>query len=131
MQLVYIAGKYSGDDYLEIDVNIAKAREAAAWCARHGIGFFAPHLNSAHFEVVTPTVDPEFWYQLDLEFLQRCQAILLLDGWEESHGARHEAELADQIGMPRFIWDDGFPVAEGGDLWLAEWYRRDAVESGI
>ena len=104
VKLVYIAGPYSGPDYLAIDRNIAAAREAAAWLAEHGIGFFCPHLNSAHFEVVTPRVEPEFWYALDLRLLEACDALLFLEGWQQSKGAKGELDFAAARIMPVFFY---------------------------
>lgn len=93
MKIVYIAGPYRGRDYLAIDRNIAAAREAAAFLAEHNVGFFCPHLHSSHFEVVTPDVAPEFWLDLDLQFLRACDAMYLLPDWERSIGTR--AEMVD------------------------------------
>ena len=38
----------------------------------------------------------------DIRLLLECDAILLLDGWERSRGARLEAYIADQIGIRRY-----------------------------
>ncbi|MCD8207848.1 MAG: DUF4406 domain-containing protein [Bacteroidales bacterium] len=35
----------------------------------------------------------------DLEILKSCEAIYLLDGWEQSHGARTEYEFARGMGL--------------------------------
>lgn len=93
MNIVYIAGPYGDKSgYLAIDRNIAKAREAAAWCAENGLGFFCPHLNSAHFEAVTLGVPNTFWREMDLRFLKVCDWMLMLNGWEQSEGARLERD---------------------------------------
>lgn len=97
MILVYIAGPYTGKNYHEVDLNIAQAREAAAQLAEAGIGFFCPHMNSAHFEVITPSVQPEYWYELDNYFLKTCSAVLMLPGWWHSKGSRAEHALAEQL----------------------------------
>ena len=104
MKYVYIAGPYRGrthdyQSYCEIDANINQARLAAAALAEAGIGFFAPHLHSAHFEVIAPHATPEFWYELDMRFLEMCDAILLLPRWSESRGAKAELDWARAHGM--------------------------------
>ena len=76
------------------------AVEVAAELARLGYGFFNPHQHSAHFEVITPEVGPDFWYTLDFHFLRYCDALLLLPGWQESKGAVMERDLAESLGMP-------------------------------
>lgn len=108
MKVIYIAGKYTGQyhdhrSYFEIDRNIKAAMQAAAELAKAGVGFFCPHSHCAHFEVITPEVQPEFWYALDLEFLQSsCDAILMLDGWEKSVGAINERAVARVLKKPIF-----------------------------
>lgn len=91
MKIVYIAGPY-GDagGYLAIERNIAKARDAAAWLASNGLGYYCPHLNSAHFEAIVPNVPVEFWYAMDLALMPIADALLVLDGWTESKGTQAE-----------------------------------------
>lgn len=130
--LLYLAGPYMGDthdhrSYCQIDAHINEAQKAAAWCATNGIHFFAPHLHSAHFEVITPDVPAAFWYALDLRFLPLCDGMLLLPRWYESSGALKEIlamnradDASDARGIqrrPHFI----FPCAcEAVLLWAKE-----------
>ena len=104
MKILYIAGPYRGADYLAIERNIAKAREAAAWLARNGIGFVCPHLNSAHFEAITPEVDEDFWLTMDMHLLFDCDGLLLIDGWQGSTGALAEKSVAEEQNKPVFEW---------------------------
>jgi len=95
MKIVYIAGPYMGKthdsySYHEIERNIGAAREAAAALVREGYGFFCPHLNSAHFEVITPEVEADFWRDMDLCLLKAADAVLMLPRWESSRGAGAE-----------------------------------------
>ena len=105
MKIVYIAGPYMGKThdsyaYHEIERNIAAAREAAAALIREGYGFFCPHLNSAHFEVITPEVEADFWRDKDMRFLEVADAMLLLEGWEHSQGAKRERIAGLDSGIP-------------------------------
>lgn len=117
MKIVYIAGPY-GDagGYLAIDRNIAAAREVAAELVQAGVGFLCPHLNSAHFEAITPDVPVSVWYALDEELLKRCDAVYVLEGWERSTGTKREIDLALALGLPVFY----------GGMWaeLVAWARR-------
>lgn len=128
MRFVYIAGPYTSltrnrglgaDAYHDIERNIAKAREAAAWLANHGIGFFCPHLNSDHFEVITPDVPADYWYEMDLQFLKACDAILLLPGWEDSKGSCAERDLAVERGMRLFYFNRAMQLDE-----LEQWGKE-------
>ncbi len=116
---VFIAGPYKGVNkphdysaYEDIDRNISRARYWAAELARRGIYFFCPHLNSAHFEVITPEVPDTYWYHLDLDILKSASAILMIPGWEESQGAQRERTLAEKLGIPVFTVDQLDALAE-------------------
>lgn len=46
------------------------------------------------------------WYEYmrtDVRALLGCDAILLLDGWADSRGARIEENLASTLGIPRIV----------------------------
>ena len=111
---VYIAGPYKGwthdaKSYEQIDANIARARSAARACAISGLPYFCPHMNSAHFEIMCPTVSPEMWYQMDNIFVDFASAILLVQNWEHSTGAVEEVARAEANGTPIFrLHDDVF-----------------------
>ena len=100
---IYIAGPYTGEfhdhrSYWEIERNINRSLEAATALAKAGVGFFSPHGHSAHFEVIAPEVEPNYWYELDAHFMQMCDAILLLPGWERSKGSLEEKRIMESWG---------------------------------
>ena len=106
MKLVYIAGKYTAKTYSEIENNIKKAEaKAVELIAKRGLeGYYpiTPHLNTAHFEIYEPAlpIDYNYWIGGTAELLKRCDCILMMDGWEDSSGARGEKELAEKLSMP-------------------------------
>lgn len=120
---VYIAGPYRGKTthdargYFEIDANINRARKAAATLARLGIPFFCPHLNSAHFEVIAPDVQPAYWLEMDMIFVDLASVLWILEGWEDSQGTLGEIERAKEKKQPVFyphelselvaFWEEG------------------------
>jgi nucleoside 2-deoxyribosyltransferase len=120
VKFIYIAGAYRGvthdyRSYFEIEENINVAKQAAAQLADAGVGFFCPHTHCEHFEVVTPDVSPEFWYELDLRFLEACDAIYLLPSWARSKGAQREKRVAEELRKPVFFHlDDAIKWAQGG-----------------
>lgn len=109
--LVYVAGPYTGkthdaDAYHAIDYNIGVAREAAAWLVKNGLYFFCPHLNSAHFEVITPDVPPDVWYALDIRILRHCDAMLVVGNWRASSGTMNEIAFCAEVNIPVFDYND-------------------------
>lgn len=82
------------------------AQEVAARLANEGIGFMCPHLNSAHFEVITPDVTPEYWYELDLKLMAGCDAVYMMGGWQNSKGSVDEQQTALQNKQPVFYTDE-------------------------
>lgn len=124
MRVVYIAGPYAGPthdgkSYYEISRNILEAREWAKRVIEAGAFPFTPHLNSYHMELDVGR-SADWWREADLEILRRCDAILLIPGWQESKGAKMEYEFALANHIPLLYSID---VLEG---WLA---RNETAES--
>lgn len=52
----------------------------------------------------------EVWYDGYLEMVRRCDAVLLVPGWERSKGALMEKDEADRHGIRVFEYDQvGIP----------------------
>ena len=94
MKVVYLAGPYTAPTREGVEANIARAREYAMALATREIGFFCPHLNSAHFDSLVPQVGYEWWIKLYLTMLGRCNAMLVMPGSETSRGVQTEIEYA-------------------------------------
>jgi nucleoside 2-deoxyribosyltransferase len=95
-RLVYIAGPYTRPD------PVANTRAALDTAERlHATGVVTcvvPHLTMLwHF---AHPHDLEYWYELDLATLARCDALLRIPG--ESTGADREVTFAAQRGIPVF-----------------------------
>jgi hypothetical protein len=110
MKLIYIAGKYTGKTYLEIEDNIKKAEAVAieliAKKGKQGYYPVTPHLNTAHFEIYEPCldgIDYDYWLEGTAEMLKRCDGILLMKSWYESSGAIKECGLAQQLNIPIYF----------------------------
>jgi hypothetical protein len=73
----------------------------------------ASHLRRIGWEVVNPAetdggdTSREYTYYLrkDIEQLLRCDAIVLLPGWEDSRGANIEKQVAEVIGLKVYFYD--------------------------
>ena len=111
-KLVYIAGKYSDPDPVNILANITRADAAGRKLYLMGYDVHIPHNNTANWER-----DPRIYHdryparilEMDLNILSRCDAIYLLRGWKESEGALSEFAKAKELGLE--IWFE--PEVEG------------------
>ena len=106
-QFLYIAGPYRGGKghhdhtaYFDIDDNIRVAKFWSTECAKAGIPYFCPHLNSEHMEVIVPSVTPKFWLEMDLKILRCASALLLLPNWKSSRGTLMERDEANRLEIP-------------------------------
>lgn len=122
MKLVYIAGPFSPTarqrtriaecspgsrriaEHNCIRANITKAEGLALLVADSGHMPVCPHTNTGHPDFLKLQT-PEFWYNGTLELMRRCDAIALVDGWEESNGACREVIEACARKLGR--WQDG------------------------
>ena len=95
--VVYISGPYSG----KISENIQKARTVAIQVWEAGYMVFCPHLNTIHFENDCKCVYEDYLAG-DIEIINRCNAVLMVEGWEGSNGATQEYNYAKAYGLPIF-----------------------------
>jgi hypothetical protein len=92
--LVYIAGPYRGD----VKNNVEAAENCAAMVAVLGIGFVCPHSNGRPHDWLE--LPDEYWLSMTMEIMRRCDAVLLVEGWEKSHGVIAEKKEAERLGIP-------------------------------
>lgn len=76
----------------------------------------AKKFRAAGFEVENPAETPEFptwegYMRYALTKMLTCDAILMLDGWEHSRGAKIERDLALALGMTEMIEIYKYPAA--------------------
>lgn len=93
---IYVAGPYTKGDTI---LNIRDALYIANHLRSMGHTPFVPHLTYA-WHMIFPHEDVEYWYQYDLEWLRKCDAIYRLPG--ESTGADKEVDVALEMGIPVF-----------------------------
>lgn len=102
VKLVYVAGRYSASSDRTIAENVEAARAVARRvAAAHPLLFpVVPHQLNAGLEGVG---DYEWWLAGTLELMRRCDAVVMVTGWEGSRGACAEREEALRLGMPVFV----------------------------
>jgi nucleoside 2-deoxyribosyltransferase len=97
MKVIYIAGPFRAEHQWAQEQNIRRAEELSLQVWRAGAVALCPHLNTRFFQGAAPD---SVWLTGDLELLKRCDAILMVLGWEKSIGARSEREAAIRSGLP-------------------------------
>jgi nucleoside 2-deoxyribosyltransferase len=106
MKLVFIAGPlttgWDGKGTEIIENNIRKAEVFQVALCNLGIGVFCPHSHTSLHHTKGSVASETFYYDLDLEFLSRCDALLALPDWQQSRGARKEVEWAIANQKPVF-----------------------------
>jgi hypothetical protein len=103
MKLIYVSGPYIGSTYHQTDAYITYAREWAEKLARAGHAFYCPHLNTGHFDTIARDVPAPFWREMNLNILRRCDAVLLLPGWDNEEASRRDVEYAENWGIPVIV----------------------------
>lgn len=99
MIVVYIAGPFRGPSAWAIEQNIRRAEELALAVWRSGMAALCPHTNTRFFQGAAAD---HVWLDGDLELLKRCDAVLLVPGWERSQGAMAERAHAFEWNLPVF-----------------------------
>lgn len=92
MILVYVAGPFTAPTREGVEANIRRAVDLGVEVAKLGAYPVIPHANTSdpRFEHVQPY---QFWIDATMAMLRPCEALITVDGWEKSSGARGEVEL--------------------------------------
>jgi hypothetical protein len=102
MKVVYIAGKFRGANAWEVHINCIAAELVASYVADLGAMPLCPHMNTRNMD---GTISDQFWLDGTMELLRRLRrddALITVDNWQDSEGARGEVEEAQRLGIPVF-----------------------------
>jgi predicted Rossmann-fold nucleotide-binding protein len=115
--LLYVAGRYRAATREAVAANIEAARQVGIQAARLGWYPVIPHCNTAHMELDVEHGD-QFWLAGTLELMTRCDAVVLVPGWEISQGTLGEIAKADQLQLPIYRSPHLLPSAGAFLAWL-------------
>ena len=98
--IVYVAGAYRAPTTWDVAENIRAAERVGLEVARLGAMPLIPQANTGLFN---GQLTAEFWLEGTLELMRRCDAVVLVPGWEAPGGTRGEIEEAIRLGIPVFV----------------------------
>lgn len=96
MKVAYISGPYRAPSIDGTYNNIHNARRIAREYWLKGYAVICPHMNTA---MMDGRDTDEMFLDGDIEILKRCDAIVMIEGWENSIGARMELAAAERHGL--------------------------------
>jgi hypothetical protein len=99
MKLIYVAAALSTPDKVERKLHVQAARHAGFKIAKLGFYPVMPTVNTDGFENIR---DSDFWYDATLELMRRCDAVYVVDGWQDSKGVIGEIAEAIKLKIPRY-----------------------------
>jgi dienelactone hydrolase len=95
MKVCFVSGAYRSDDENEVFNNIIHARKVARMLWEEGYAVLCPHANSAFMGSAKLN---DAFIEGDLELLRRSDVVCMIQGWEQSEGAKAEYALAVELG---------------------------------
>jgi hypothetical protein len=101
MYRIYIAGAYSAADVLSVFANMRRGMNVAYTVLKAGYAPFVPWFDY-HFSLMGPMELNEY-YAYSLAWLEASDAILVVEGWENSKGTKNEIERAKALNIPVFF----------------------------
>lgn len=116
---VYISGAISGQPLADAADRFASAASALVFAGHTPVNPFTvpPHAGCSCTGAVNQAGaggghEWGCYLRGDLAAMLACDAILMLPGWEASHGARLELQVASAVGL-EVLW--GMPAGRGED----------------
>lgn len=99
MKVVYVAGPFRARTPFAIEKNVRRAEELALTVCALGAVALCPHTMYRFYQ---GQFQDRYWLDAGLELLRRCDAVILVDGWESSAGTKAEIDAARLYGLPVF-----------------------------
>jgi|ERR1035437_3297483 hypothetical protein len=105
--LIYTAGAIRPKYGQTLQGNLKIAKDIALELWKDGFAVICPHANTdLPMEMAEKEMDTVRWLDGDCEMIARCDAVLVIPGWEASAGTRGEIEFAEKRNIPVFYYPD-------------------------
>ena len=103
MKRIYVAGPYSADNVGDVLCNIGRGQKVCAELFFMGHAPFCPWHDRA-YTIDNPDRDIpiEQFQAFSMAWLEVSDAVVLVQGWENSKGTLAEIERAHELGIPVF-----------------------------
>jgi len=111
---VYVAGPYSCDPMPDAFSNMRRGVRASVELFLDGHTPFSPWLDWMYWMVLADGEDipKERIYEYSLDWLEVCDCVYVLSGWERSPGTQNEIKWAKKLEIPVFFAREDF------DAWV-------------
>jgi hypothetical protein len=101
---IYLAGKYDDTNVVNVLSNIRKGINMAAYLIRKGYDVYCPFLDYSLGMTGNGSFLTKADYQRNsMAFVEVCDALLILPGWETSGGVKREIERAKSLNIPVYF----------------------------
>ena len=97
--MVYVCGPHRSITPEGVDLNIRAAETVSRKIFQAGAFSVCPHVITRGHEEAQ---GEEFWLRSTLDLLRKCDAIVILDGWEISEGCVREVQVARDLKIPLY-----------------------------
>ena len=113
IKVAYISGPMSGID--DLPVKVRQASQVQAYLTIMGYYTYNPYASCMH--PACWDVPKVLWMENDLFWIEGCDTIVMLPGWENQLGCLEEIELAQRLNLTILLWDadmeEAYPISEG------------------
>lgn len=101
---VYVAGKYSANNVMDVLENIRVGTKKCAELLKKGFVPFCPWLDY-QFKFYEPSLKLEDYYRYSIAWLERSDIVYVLPNYEKSKGTLKEIKRAQELGIPVIFSD--------------------------
>ena len=128
MKLVYVAGPFRAPTPWGVEQNVRRAEEWGLRVAK--VPALVPVIPHSMFRYYDGQGHDDYWLAATLAIMERCDALLLVPGWESSAGSRAERERAIEAGLIVFDAEHEYEALSRYAAWTEpeEFIRQERQE---